>query len=179
MDAKTVVTTIQLVIAPVVMITACSLILNGLLAHYSTINSNLRSLTKERLELTLNPHQLETSGLQYVNERIQQIDRELPYLLSRHKQIHDALFTIYCAIMFYVATMFMIALSAIADSQWASAAIFILFLLSTFILLIGVMLSVREIYTSRDAITFEVKRVEQMQLPFAISSTIPKDESPK
>src|SRR5664279_4183471 len=107
MDAKTVVTTIQLVIAPVVMITACSLILNGLLAHYSTINSNLRSLTKERLELTLNPHQLETSGLQYVNERIQQIDREFPYLLSRHKQIHDALFTIYCAIMFYVATMFM------------------------------------------------------------------------
>lgn len=82
MDAKTVVTTIQLVLAPVVMITACSLILNGLLAHYSTINVRLRKLTKERLELTLNPHQIDTVGPQYINERLQQIDRQLPYLLS-------------------------------------------------------------------------------------------------
>lgn len=80
--------------------------------------------------------------------------------------------------MLYVATMFVIAFSAISDSRWASAATFILFLLSTFILLIGVIMAVREIYTSRDAITYEVKRVRQIPVPVAVTSSLhTKEES--
>jgi Protein of unknown function (DUF2721) len=45
--------TIQLILAPVVMVTACGVLLNGMLSHYAAINDRIRTLVGERLGLTL------------------------------------------------------------------------------------------------------------------------------
>lgn len=51
MNAETVVQTIQLVIAPTVMISSCTLIQNAILGRYSSIGDRLRVLVRERLDL--------------------------------------------------------------------------------------------------------------------------------
>ncbi len=41
---------IQLMIVPVVMVTACTLLINGMLQQYASINDRLRSMARERLD---------------------------------------------------------------------------------------------------------------------------------
>ena len=51
MSAETVTRTIQLILAPVVMLSACSVFVGGVLAHYAAINDRIRTMVHERLEL--------------------------------------------------------------------------------------------------------------------------------
>ncbi|NJL20706.1 MAG: DUF2721 domain-containing protein [Leptolyngbyaceae cyanobacterium SM1_3_5] len=51
MSAVDVAQTIQLIIAPVVLITACALVQNAILGRYAAIGQYMRSLTLERLQL--------------------------------------------------------------------------------------------------------------------------------
>jgi hypothetical protein len=43
--------TIQLILAPVVMISSAAVILNGLLAHYGEVNARIRAMDRERFDL--------------------------------------------------------------------------------------------------------------------------------
>jgi uncharacterized membrane protein YphA (DoxX/SURF4 family) len=43
--------TIQLILAPVVMVTACAILLAGLLSRFAALNDRLRLLARERLDL--------------------------------------------------------------------------------------------------------------------------------
>ena len=43
--------TIQLILAPVVMFSACSVFVGGVLNHYTSVGDRIRALTRERLEL--------------------------------------------------------------------------------------------------------------------------------
>jgi hypothetical protein len=47
MSAEMVARTIQLIIAPVVMVTTCSILLGGLLSHYAALNDRLRGMARE------------------------------------------------------------------------------------------------------------------------------------
>ena len=42
---------IQLILTPVVMITACALTLNGIMGHYQAVSGRLRALVQERINL--------------------------------------------------------------------------------------------------------------------------------
>lgn len=56
MSAETTARIIQTIIAPTVLITACAIILNGIIGQYNTIGSRLSSLAHERLELLQKMH---------------------------------------------------------------------------------------------------------------------------
>ncbi len=43
--------TIQLILAPVVMFSACSIFVGGVLSHYTAVGDRIRALTHERLEV--------------------------------------------------------------------------------------------------------------------------------
>ena len=62
MSAENVTRTIQLILAPVVMITACALLLNGLLSRYDALNARLRIMGRERLDLLRTPRTLNDAG---------------------------------------------------------------------------------------------------------------------
>lgn len=58
--------TIQLILAPVVMVTACGILVNGLIGRYTNITNRLRTMAHERLELL---RQLEMSAFQRERKR--------------------------------------------------------------------------------------------------------------
>jgi len=159
MSAELVTRTIQFIIAPVVMVSACAILLGGLLGHYAAINDRLRALVRERLDL-LRAAGVKTTAVDAITiERLEEIDAQVPDLLRRHKLVHDAVLANYSAVLLFVVSMFVIALAVASGSAWLATAVLILFLLGTAVLLLGIALTALEVRNSHHAIQYEVKRV--------------------
>ena len=154
--------TIQLMLAPVVMISACAILVSGMLTRYALINERMRTMARERLDL-LRMGGATLVGIfspqdPFIAERLQQIDKQAPELLRRHMMMHNAVLTLYLAILLYVLSMVMIAGAAIQFSVLATGALIIL-LLGTFVMLGSVMMVAIEISVSQRSVTYEVERV--------------------
>ncbi len=162
MDIQTVTRTIQLILAPVVMVSACALILVGLLNRYSAIANRLRAITRERLELLAMQSDSEHAP-QLADQRLEQIDAQLPLLQRHHKQVHDAVLFVYYAIAAYIADMFVIALAVSTSALWLSTAVLLLFLVGMGCLFAAVLFMAREIRTSHQALHFEVEQVARLE----------------
>src|SRR4051812_48031474 len=81
MDVEMVAKNLQLIIAPVVMISSCALLLTGLLGRYAAVNDRLRAMARERLDLWHS----DIDGDGFKTERLHQIDQQIPDLLRRHR----------------------------------------------------------------------------------------------
>jgi hypothetical protein len=159
MDTQMIGQIIQLIVAPVVMISSCALVINGLLARYGAINDRLRLMTHERLDL------LRIGQLDHWNaERLSEIDSQLPGLLRRHKQLHDAILLTYCSIFLFLLAMFAIA-GLVGGITWMSYLVLVLFIGALLALMLGVTVAVVEIYRSHLAVRYEVERVLKLKLP--------------
>src|SRR5436190_3040800 len=112
MNVETVARNIQVIIAPVVMITACAILLQGLVNRYNALNDRMRAMTRERFDL------LHSGGERdaVTTERLEELDTQLPDLLHRHKLVRDSVLSVYIAVMLYLASMFVIAFAALANS---------------------------------------------------------------
>lgn len=161
MDIETVTRTIQLILAPVVMVTACAILLTGLLSRYAAINDRLRVMARERFDL-LAANRASQPADSLVAERLEEIDAQLPMLLRHHKLAHDSVLFVYYAVAAYIADMFVIAALVAASAVWASAVVLLLFLAGTGLLLVGVLLTAREVRTSHLALHYEVERVARL-----------------
>ncbi len=157
MSIETIVRTINLILAPVVMITSCVLFLNGLLARYETVSSRMRSMHRERLELlqTTDTSTQHTESLR--TQRIGEIETQLPSMLLRHKMIRNAVLTINAAILIFIASMFIIAAATITNSPTAAIVALCSFLTGTGALLIGVMITAAELYRSQHEVAYEIQ----------------------
>ena len=158
MDTQMVGQIIQFIVAPVVMITSCALVLNGLLSRYGAINDRLRLMAHERLELLR-----AGNSDRWNDERLSEIDRQLPDLLHRHKQVHDAVLLTYCSIFLFLVTMFAIAGLVVSGAAWLSGAVLLLFLGALLALMLGVAVAVREIYRSHLTVRYEVEQVIKLK----------------
>jgi hypothetical protein len=159
MSAETVARTIQLILAPVVMVTACAILLGGLLSHYATINDRLRALARERLDLLRQANANATVPDAFILERLQEIDKQIPDLLHRHRLERDAVLCVYCAVLVFLVTMLVIAIAAVANSAEIATAALIVFMGGTGILSWGVLLTAVEVRQSQRAVEYEVRRV--------------------
>ena len=110
--------TIQLILAPVVMFSACSVFVGGVLNHYTSVGDRIRALTRERLGL------LRTGKSALSRERLDEIDTQLPELLHRHRLIHHALLAVYTSIGILVLTMCVIALTATIPAEWVGPLVY-------------------------------------------------------
>lgn len=158
MSAADVAQTIQLIIAPVVLITACAIIQGGILGRFMYVGQRMRALASERLELL---HTGKTEDA-FSLERLQEIDRQIPLLKQRHRLLQNAVLLIYSAILVFLISMFAIALSVALDSSEVAAAVLLCFLLGTCLLLIGVIFAGQEIRMSHKAICYEVNRITSL-----------------
>jgi hypothetical protein len=81
MTIEMIIRTISLILAPVVMITSCVLLLNGLLTHYEVISARMRTMHRERLEL-LQAIGYKTGDAEptpgFSTQRVQEIETQLP-----------------------------------------------------------------------------------------------------
>jgi hypothetical protein len=164
MSLETVARTIQFILAPVVMVTSCAILVGGLLQRYAAINDRMRLMTRERFDLlraAKTSKNVESDV--FSDERLREIDHQLPDLLRRHKRTHDAVLAVYSATIVFIADMFVIALAAALSAAWAATAALIAFLCGTAVLFSGVVLTALEVRTSHLAVAFEVRRVTQLQ----------------
>src|SRR5258708_40297915 len=157
MSVETVARTIQLILAPVVMVSACAILLGSLQARYGAINDRLRVIARERLELLQNDRPSMVASL--ANERLTQLDTQIPLLLAHHKLAHHAVLTVYCAVVVFVVDMFVIALGAIINLDLVATLVLLLFLLGIGLLLIAAVFAVIEVSTSQRALYYEEKRI--------------------
>jgi Ni/Fe-hydrogenase subunit HybB-like protein len=155
---------IQLILAPVVMFSACSVFVGGVLNHYTSVSDRIRALTRERLELLRDP-----SANPLAQERLAEIDAQLPDVLDRHRLIHHALLAVYASIAILISTMCIIAVTASITAEWVGALVYGVFVLGVLAMLVGVVLVTLEIRTSRRSIEFEVERVKR--LPARVTDT--------
>jgi hypothetical protein len=159
MNMQTVGEIIQFIVAPVVMIPACALVLNGLLMRYGAVNDRLRLLSRERLEL------LRGGSDALSAERLKQIDWQLPNLLVRHKQAHDAVLLIYCSIFLFICDMLVIAAQVISGLEWMEVLILGFFLAALLAIMVALAIAVREVYGSHRAIRYECEQVVRLNAP--------------
>jgi len=146
--------TIQLILAPVLIITACAITVGGFLGRYAAISHRLRALTRERLELLRGG-----SARTYTAERLFEIGVQFPDLLRRLKLMHDAVLYAYGGVAVLVLNMFVIALAVVTGTRGAATLALGSFLLGTMGLLSSVLLAIIEVRTSHLAVSNEAKRV--------------------
>jgi len=162
MTAETVSKTIQLILAPVVLVTACAILAGGLLTRYAAINDRLRAIVRERLDL-LRAAAATGQRDAFTSERLEELDAQVPSLLHRHTQARDALLCVYGASLIFIGDMFVIALAAATGSDWLANAVLMVFLAGTALLFAGLLLVLLEVRSSHQAVHYEVRRVTALQ----------------
>lgn len=159
MTSEAVLKTINLIIAPVVMITSCGIIQNGLNVHYNTITSRLRSVNEEILSLSEPDLHRSTRKA----ERLHDLEHLfLPDLFRRNHILHDALGLVYTAILMLILDMLVIAIAISTGIAWLSQLVLVVFLLGVGTLFWGVVLVAYELRTSHESLQLEVHRTCQL-----------------
>lgn len=158
-SAETVSRTIQLILAPTVMVSACGLLVSGLSSRASFINDRLRNLNKERLDLLRSFHNLPLS-----RERLNEIDFQLPEMCQRLKIAHNAILAVYSAILIFVFDMLLIAVAALTASVLTAILALGVFLIATATLGLAAFFTIREVRLSLRSILYEVDQVSALMV---------------
>lgn len=179
MDVNEMIRTISLIVAPVVMVSCCTLFLNGLLQRYDAIGTRMRLMNQERFEILRILRESTEAGPD-TNEsveqlRVSEIEAQLPHLLNRYKLMRDAALTIGMAILFFIICMFIIAIAAVLHSNLLATFALSTFLLGMIAVFIGGVMVMTEIYKSHLSVRYEVlhalsfgKKTPTLTLPHTI-----------
>jgi hypothetical protein len=151
--------TIQLVLAPVVVVSACSIFVGGLLSRSTNLSDRIRAMTTERLDLVRRIAAAGADADPVNSERLGELDVELPQLTRCHQLLHRSVLAIYVAILILVASMVLMAVAGIAPVDWLMGVVLVLFVSGVLALLLSVALVALEVRTSHRALDFEVRRV--------------------
>ncbi len=185
MSIDTIIRTISLILAPVVMVSSCAIFLNGLFGHYQTISARLRGMHRERLELlqTVDMSTTAERTFSIIVQRILEIDTQLPNMLTqlpnmlrRHKLIRDAVVAIGVAVSIFITSMLIIALATAANSPLAAVIALIAFLLGTGALLVGVITTTIELYQSHREVSYEIQHGLSLKQEKLVQFSRPVDE---
>ena len=167
MDVQTAAKTIQLILAPVVMVSACGILLTGMLGHFGTINDRIRRLTAERLELSqLQPAEGHEA---LARERLIEIDHEVPMLIDRHLQVRHAILLANTAVAILVVSMFVIAAAALGHSAATGTVALFVFLAGTAAVMGSAVFMALEVRNSHRAVSYEGMRVIDLPCVWTVS----------
>jgi hypothetical protein len=163
MTIDAIIRTIQLMLAPVVMVTACTSYINMLSFDYQSIVSSIRSMSREHLNLLQAASSSEmgvsVSTLDAVSkERLHEIENELPTLLQRHGFIRNALLCINIAILIFIVCMFLIAVAEFTNIPLGAFIALLTFLAGVGIVFIGVVQVIHDNSRSHRDVIYEAMR---------------------
>jgi len=156
---------ISAMVAPVVLLTVGSLISNGLLTVYNSVNDRLRQMTRERIEILTGPtgEKLEVGTVPVMSrERLEEIKVQLPLILRRHKLTRRSVLTIYGAVGLLGLSIVTIAIAVVVDDETAGRIALALVLAGTVVMLVGIGLAALSLAGSADAITYAVNRTGEL-----------------
>jgi hypothetical protein len=136
-----------------------SLISNGLLTVYNSVNDRLRQMTRERIEILTGPagEKLEVATVPVMSrERLEEIKVQLPLILRRHKLTRRSVLTIYGAVGLLGLSIVVIAIAVVMDDETAGRIALVL--AGTVVMLAGIGLAALSLAGSAEAITYAVNR---------------------
>lgn len=143
---------IQILLTPVLMISACGLLLLTMQNRYGRLNDRLRELTRERMELS------EQNSPSQSKHRTA-IDSQIPDLLKRNKILRDALVSTFSAVLCFILVIFFIALVLFNMTQLNPLFPLLVFFVGQFFLLLGITCMVWEAFISHRAVTYETREI--------------------
>ena len=146
--------TINLIIAPVVTITACAVLVNGLIVRYGSLGDRLRTINQGLSDL----QESDLAHNRDKAQRLQELESLLRDLLKHHHFVHDALVLTYTSILIFMLDMLVIALAVATNVSWLSQMALIVFLGGVAVLFGGIVLIAYELRTSHYSIQLEVHR---------------------
>jgi hypothetical protein len=152
-------------VAPVVLLTVGSLISNGLLVVYSSINERMREMTRERLEIRTGPtgEKLDIGSVTVMSrERLDEMKTQLPMLLRRHRLTRAAVLIIYAGISVLGLSIIAIAIAVGEDTEVVARVALGLVLAGTVIMIFGIAVAGLSLARSADAITYAVERTRSL-----------------
>ncbi len=151
MDVENVSRVIAVIIAPTVLITSCSLLINGLLQRFENMSTRLRGMNLERVNyLREEDHHLTAA-------RLRQISVQSPRMLWRLKLLRNALVAAYIAIFISVISMFIIAAAVLTTAAVAAMMALLLLLAGMGALLVSVAIATLEVWRAHLDVIFEVE----------------------
>ena len=153
-DTLTIIQSIQLILAPAVMINACGLLLLSVSTRYSMILNRIRSLNEEKRKLARRSAQ-EPLGTED-NLRIASIARQLDQLLMRGRLARNAVLSFTGGIALFVVTSLLIGAAYFVQIPAASYEIISLFLLGMVSALIGIIYGFIDARQAYDVVMFDV-----------------------
>ncbi len=170
----TAINAISAMVAPVVLLTTCSLLTNGLLTVYSAVNDRMRDMTRERLEIRSGPKGELVGHVSAIDqERLSEIETQLPMMLRRHHLVRNAVLTLYVAIGVLGLSIIVIAVAVIEHSEDFGRAALGLVLAGTVTMLGGLVAAGMSMARSADAITYAVERTRDLGLGRRVVPGIP------
>jgi hypothetical protein len=156
---------ISAMVAPVVLLTTGGLLSNGLLMAYSAVNDRMRQMTRERIEIRAGPRGEMLGRVPSVGqERLAEIDTQLPMMLRRHHLLRDAVLLVYAAIGVLGLSTIFIAVAVVLHSENFGRVALGLVLAGTIIMLTGLVAAGMSLARSADAITYAVERTRRLGL---------------
>jgi hypothetical protein len=159
----TAVNAISAMVAPVVLLTTGGLLTNGILTLYSAVNDRMRDMTRERLEIRRGPGGELLSEVPAIDqERLDEIEVQLPMMLRRHHLIRSSVLLIYSGIGVLGLSIIFIAVAVGEDSEGFGRAALGLVLAGTVIMLAGIVVAGMSLARSSDAIRYAVERTGRM-----------------
>jgi hypothetical protein len=146
--------TINLIIAPVVTITTCAIMVNGLIIRYGSLGDRLRTVNQRLSDLQ--ESDLTDNGDKA--QKVQELEFLLRDLLRHHHFVHDALVLTYTSILVFMLDMLVIAIAVATNISWLSQMALIVFLGGVAVLFGAMVLIAYELRTSHYSIQLEVHR---------------------
>lgn len=154
-DVASIVQIIQTLLSPVLMISACGLILLTMQNRYGRLNDRLRELSRERMELL----GIKTQAAMVCKNAI---DRQMPDLLKRNKLLRNSLVSIFSAVLCLIFVIFFIALALFWPphiSVYLSVGVFVL---AQVLIFFGISFMVREAFISHRAVEYETHKMLEL-----------------
>ncbi len=144
--------TINLIIAPVVTITTCAIMVNGLIPRYGSLGDRLRTVNQGLSDL----QETDLAHNRDKARRVQELEFLLRDLLRHHHFVHDALVLIYISILVFMLDILVIAIAVATNVNWLAQMALIVFLGGVAVLFAGMVLIAYELRSSHYSIQLEV-----------------------
>jgi small-conductance mechanosensitive channel len=144
------------ILAPAVMVTSCSIFTSALFNRYESMSARMRALHRERLDLLERAGQAGGASGQE-RRRIEEIERQLPGLLGRHRLVRNAILAVAVALLALVVGMLLIAAAALSHWLVVAGLALTAFLVGMAAFMAGAAISAAELWNSQREVAYEIE----------------------
>jgi hypothetical protein len=149
-----IVSIIQAMLAPGIMISACALLLLGMSNKYSATVSRIRVLNEERRKLLL--HLKENKVTEEEGIRMHSINAQLLRFQKRLRLVRDAVVFYSLAVAFFILSSLLIGMKLVGDYDYSQYVVLSFFLIGMLFVLSGVILAAVEVSKGFNIIKIEI-----------------------